>query len=45
MSGEEARKVFFGSKDLDFAKGYEILLGGVSLIGGPAILSRISERL
>jgi hypothetical protein len=29
VSGEEARKVFFGSKDLDPQKGYSILFGGV----------------
>lgn len=29
VSGEEARKVFFGSKDLSMSEGYKVLFGGV----------------
>lgn len=32
VSGEEGRKVFHNDKYLDFTQGYQILLGGVSLI-------------
>ena len=29
VSGEEARKVFFGNKYLDMTEGYKVLFGGV----------------
>lgn len=30
LRGEEARKVFFDTKSLDFIEGYKILMGAVS---------------
>jgi len=30
MSGEEARKVFFNEKNLNFTEGYRLLMGAVS---------------
>jgi hypothetical protein len=33
MSGEEARKAFFGDKDLDLKQGHLVLRGAVSHIG------------
>jgi hypothetical protein len=32
MSGEKARKVFFGEKDFSFEQGHRLLRGAVSLI-------------
>jgi sterol 14-demethylase len=35
MSGDEARKMFFNEKGLDFVQGYKLLMGGVSQVLEP----------